>query len=153
MRGVLPLAVELWTFGSPERLPTSNFSKCWASPPHLAKVGLRHSRPSLGYFIHISNILINILIFLSNIIIKSYLTLPLVKVGPCCYPSIVITRWPPAKWSPRSYHLHMRVLGTTFVLCKYVRTLPSTFCVHALGYILAKPIYMLGRMYMHFPLT
>jgi hypothetical protein len=41
MRGVLPLAVELWTFGSPGRLPTSNFSKCWASPPHLAKVGLR----------------------------------------------------------------------------------------------------------------
>jgi hypothetical protein len=41
MRGVLPLVVELWTFGSPGRLPTSNFSKCWASPPHLAKVGLR----------------------------------------------------------------------------------------------------------------
>ncbi len=41
MQGVLPLAVELWTFGSPGRLPTSNFSKCWASPPHLTKVGLR----------------------------------------------------------------------------------------------------------------
>jgi hypothetical protein len=38
----LGLAVELWTFGSPEGLQTSNFSKCWASPPHLAKVGLRH---------------------------------------------------------------------------------------------------------------
>jgi hypothetical protein len=24
------------------RTPTPNFSKCWASPPHLAKVGLRH---------------------------------------------------------------------------------------------------------------
>jgi len=45
MRGVLPLAVELWTFGSPGRLPTSNFSKCWASPPHLAKVGLRQLCP------------------------------------------------------------------------------------------------------------
>jgi hypothetical protein len=43
MRGGLPLAIELWTFESPGRLPTSNFSKCWASPPHLAKVGLRHA--------------------------------------------------------------------------------------------------------------
>ncbi len=25
------------------RTPTPNFSKCWASPPHLAKVGLRQS--------------------------------------------------------------------------------------------------------------
>jgi hypothetical protein len=25
------------------RTPTPNFSKCWASPPHLAKVGLRHN--------------------------------------------------------------------------------------------------------------
>jgi hypothetical protein len=24
------------------RTPTPNFSKCWASPPHLAKVGVRH---------------------------------------------------------------------------------------------------------------
>jgi hypothetical protein len=24
------------------RTPTPNFSKCWVSPPHLAKVGLRH---------------------------------------------------------------------------------------------------------------
>jgi len=44
MRGVLCLSVELWTFGSPKRFPTPNFSKCWASPPHLAKVGLRHER-------------------------------------------------------------------------------------------------------------
>jgi len=42
MRGVVSLAVELWTFGSPGRLQTSNFSKCWASPPHLAKVDLQH---------------------------------------------------------------------------------------------------------------
>jgi hypothetical protein len=25
-----------------QRTPNPNFSKCWASPPHLAKVGLRH---------------------------------------------------------------------------------------------------------------
>jgi hypothetical protein len=43
MRGVLPLAVELWTFGSPGGLQIFAFSKCWASPPHLAKVGLRQS--------------------------------------------------------------------------------------------------------------
>jgi hypothetical protein len=48
MQGVLPLAIDLWTFESPGRLPTSNFSKCWASPPHLAKVGLRHP-PFLNY--------------------------------------------------------------------------------------------------------
>jgi hypothetical protein len=41
MRGVLGLAVELSTFGSPEGLQIPNFSKCWVSPPHLAKVGLR----------------------------------------------------------------------------------------------------------------
>jgi hypothetical protein len=41
MRGVLGLAVELWTFGSPGGLQILTFSKCWASPPHLAKVGLR----------------------------------------------------------------------------------------------------------------
>jgi hypothetical protein len=40
MRGVLGLAVELWSFGSPGRLQILTFSKCWASPPHLAKVGL-----------------------------------------------------------------------------------------------------------------
>jgi hypothetical protein len=28
-----------------QRTPTPNFSKCWASPPHLAKVGLRHKGP------------------------------------------------------------------------------------------------------------
>jgi hypothetical protein len=27
-----------------QRTSTPNFSKCWASPPHLAKVGLRHCR-------------------------------------------------------------------------------------------------------------
>jgi hypothetical protein len=43
MRGVLGLSVELWTFGSPGGLQILTFSKCWASPPHLAKVGLRHS--------------------------------------------------------------------------------------------------------------
>jgi hypothetical protein len=43
MRGVLPLAVELWRFGSPGGLQIDAFSKCWASPPHLAKVGLRHA--------------------------------------------------------------------------------------------------------------
>jgi hypothetical protein len=42
MQGVLPLAVELQTFGSPGGLQIPNFSKCWASPPHLAKLGLRH---------------------------------------------------------------------------------------------------------------
>ncbi len=42
MQGVLGPAVELWTFGSPGGLQIPNFSKCWASPPHLAKVGLRH---------------------------------------------------------------------------------------------------------------
>jgi hypothetical protein len=42
MQGVLSPAVELWTFGSPGGLPIPNFSKCWASPPHLAKLGLRH---------------------------------------------------------------------------------------------------------------
>jgi hypothetical protein len=41
MRGVLGLAIELWTFGSPGGLQILTFSKCWASPPHLAKVGLR----------------------------------------------------------------------------------------------------------------
>jgi len=41
MRGVLGLAVELWTFGSPGGLQILTVSKCWASPPHLAKVGLR----------------------------------------------------------------------------------------------------------------
>jgi len=41
MQGVLALAVELWTFGSPDGLQVLTFSKCWASPPHLAKVGLR----------------------------------------------------------------------------------------------------------------
>ncbi len=41
MRDVLSLVVELWTFGSPGGLQILNFSKCWASPPHLAKVGLR----------------------------------------------------------------------------------------------------------------
>jgi len=42
MRGVLGLVVELWTFGSLGGLQLLTFSKCWASPPHLAKVGLRH---------------------------------------------------------------------------------------------------------------
>jgi hypothetical protein len=51
MRGVLPLAVELSTFGSPGGLPTSNFSKCWASPPHLAKVGLRHEETTKEEFV------------------------------------------------------------------------------------------------------
>jgi len=46
MQGVLGLAVELWTFGNPGGLQTSNFSKCWASPPHLVKVGLRHQESS-----------------------------------------------------------------------------------------------------------
>jgi hypothetical protein len=48
MRGVLGPAVELLTFGSPEGLPIPNFSKCWASPPHLAKLGLRHKMPTLS---------------------------------------------------------------------------------------------------------
>jgi hypothetical protein len=43
MRGVLGLAIELWTFGSPGGLQILTFSKCWASPSHLAKVGLRHN--------------------------------------------------------------------------------------------------------------
>jgi len=37
---VLGLAVEPQTFGSPRGLQILTFSKCWASPPHLAKVGL-----------------------------------------------------------------------------------------------------------------
>jgi len=45
MRGVLGLVVELWTFRSPGGLQILTFSKCWASPPHLAKVGLRHLWP------------------------------------------------------------------------------------------------------------
>ncbi len=51
MRGVLPLIVELWTFGSLGGLQISNFSKCWASPPHLAKVGLRHKRKAKISFV------------------------------------------------------------------------------------------------------
>jgi hypothetical protein len=33
-----------WTLNIREsrRTPNPHFSKCWASPPHLAKVGLRH---------------------------------------------------------------------------------------------------------------
>jgi hypothetical protein len=52
MQGVLPLAVELQTFGSPGGLQIPNFSKCWASPPHLAKVGVRqymYVKHSLNY--------------------------------------------------------------------------------------------------------
>ncbi len=30
-----------------QRTPNPPLSKCWASPPHLAKVGLRHLRPIL----------------------------------------------------------------------------------------------------------
>ncbi len=41
MWGVFGLSVEIWTFGSPGGLQILTFSKCWASPPHLAKVGLR----------------------------------------------------------------------------------------------------------------
>jgi len=44
MRGVLGPAVELWTFGSPGGLQIPNFSKCWASPPHLAQLGLRQDQ-------------------------------------------------------------------------------------------------------------
>ncbi len=47
MRGVLPLAVELWTSGSPGGLQIPNFSKCWASPPHLAKVRVAIVKNSL----------------------------------------------------------------------------------------------------------
>ncbi len=32
-------------FGSPRGLQILTFSKCWASPPHLAKVGLRQAWP------------------------------------------------------------------------------------------------------------
>jgi len=52
MRGVLGPAVELWTFGSPGGLQIPNFSKCWASPPHLAKLGLQHV--SQHYFVVLS---------------------------------------------------------------------------------------------------
>jgi hypothetical protein len=48
MRGVLGPAIELWTFGSPKGLQIPNFSKCWASPPHLAKLGLRHLGPGVN---------------------------------------------------------------------------------------------------------
>jgi hypothetical protein len=48
MQGVLGPAVELWTFGSPGGLQIPNFSKCWASPPHLAKLGLRHQIPNFS---------------------------------------------------------------------------------------------------------
>jgi hypothetical protein len=43
MQGVFPLSVDLWTLGSPGGLQLLTFSKCWASPPHLAKVGLQQS--------------------------------------------------------------------------------------------------------------
>jgi hypothetical protein len=32
------------------RTPTPDFSKCWASPPHLAKVGVRHVFPFIFLF-------------------------------------------------------------------------------------------------------
>jgi len=38
------------------RTPNPNFSKCWASPPHLAKVGLRHSWPLKVGNRHLPNI-------------------------------------------------------------------------------------------------
>jgi hypothetical protein len=50
MRGVLGPIVELGTFGSPGGLQIPNFSKCWASPPHLAKLGLRHLAHSFFSF-------------------------------------------------------------------------------------------------------
>jgi hypothetical protein len=53
MRGVLGLAVELWTFESPGGLQILTFSKCWASPPHLAKVGLRHATQLLLMMFHL----------------------------------------------------------------------------------------------------
>jgi len=52
MRGVLGLAVELWTFESPRRFQILTFSKCWASPPHLAKLGLR--QPWFFVWMHFS---------------------------------------------------------------------------------------------------
>jgi len=42
MRGVLVLQIVFWVFGSPEDSNFPTFSKCWASPQHLGKVGLRH---------------------------------------------------------------------------------------------------------------
>jgi hypothetical protein len=57
MQGVLGLAVELSTFGSPGGLQVPNFSKCWASPPHLAKVGLRQLI-NLIFFKNINKVLV-----------------------------------------------------------------------------------------------
>jgi len=58
MQGVLGLVVELWTFESPWRLQILTFSKCWASPPHLAKVGLRQWNPlsSVNQDLHYAHI-------------------------------------------------------------------------------------------------
>jgi hypothetical protein len=44
IRGVLPLAVELWTFGSPGGLQVPNFGSVGLHPHTWPKVGLRHSR-------------------------------------------------------------------------------------------------------------
>jgi hypothetical protein len=67
MRGVLGLAVELSTFGSLRGLQILTFSKCWASPPHLAKVGLRQIH-LLPIKLHISLVL-NYIIYLHKFLI------------------------------------------------------------------------------------
>jgi hypothetical protein len=56
----------LLSFRKSQRTPIPTFSKCWASPPHLAKVGLRHqrsprisnrlSKPNLIMLIHCFNV-------------------------------------------------------------------------------------------------
>ncbi len=69
MRGVLPLVVELWTFGSPGGLQIPNFSKCWASPPHLAKLGLRHlhyKKPFISTFLFVRSIYAQEVFFFFN---------------------------------------------------------------------------------------
>jgi hypothetical protein len=40
-----------------QRTPTPNFSKCWASPPHLAKVGVRHHTWTLSLGCLVLNLL------------------------------------------------------------------------------------------------
>jgi hypothetical protein len=50
MWGVLGLVVELRTFESPEGFQIPNFSKWWASPPHLAKVELQQKYYSITKF-------------------------------------------------------------------------------------------------------
>jgi hypothetical protein len=52
MRGVLPLAVEFWTFGSPGGLQIPTFPSVGLHPRHLAKLGLRQELPATARLHH-----------------------------------------------------------------------------------------------------